>query len=129
MTACPAFALRQPFHYNSAKPDPCASEQFNYTQHLCLPIVNEQTCFGVLFLGAYGQEMWDTEEMHLFDMLAQSAGVALQRRGLFEKLEEKISDLKFSFEVGAGGARNLWRIQRRASKKPRSVFLIASSRF
>jgi len=101
MTACPAFALRQPFHYNPARPDPCASEQFNFTQHLCLPIVNEQACFGVLFLGAYGQEMWDTEEMHLFDMLAQSAGVALQRRGLFERLEEKISDLKFSFEVGA----------------------------
>jgi len=101
MTACPAFALRRPFHYSQTKGvEPCSSEQFNYARHLCLPIINEQTCFGVLFLGAYGNPTWDGEEIRLFEMLAQSVGLALQRRGLFEKLEEKIGDLKFSFEVG-----------------------------
>ena len=101
MTACPAFALRRPFHYRHKTGNLCSSEQFNFMQHLCLPIINETNCFGVLFLGAYGDTDWDAEEVHLFEMLAQSVGLALQRRSLFEKLEEKIGDLHFSFEVGA----------------------------
>ena len=101
MIACPAFARRAPFHYDRTRPEPCSSEQFNFTQHVCLPVTNEQVCFGVLFLGSYARPVWDTEELRLFTMLAQSVGVALQRRGLFEKLEEKITDLNFSFEVGA----------------------------
>lgn len=101
MHACPAFALRQPFRYDQRGGDPCSSEQFNYTKHLCLPIINEQECFGVLFLGTYIVEAWDPEELHLFEMLAQSIGIALQRKSLFEKLQEKITDLNFSFEVGA----------------------------
>jgi len=101
MSACPAFAQQRPFHYNTAQAEPCSSEQFNYTQHLCLPVMNEQVCFGVLFLGAYEKTRWDAEEIHLFNMLAQSVGLALQRRSLFEKLGEKITDLNFSFEVGA----------------------------
>ena len=101
MTACPAFALRQPFRYSQSEGEPCSSEQFYYAKHLCLPVMNENNCFGVLFLGTYGTHAWDAEEMHLFEMLAQSIGLTLQRRILFEKLEEKIGDLKFSFEVGA----------------------------
>src|SRR5207244_1895290 len=97
----PAFALRQPFTYSQTKGDPCLSEQFNYAKHLCLPVVIENHCFGVLFLGTYAGGPWDTEEIHLFEMLAQSIALTLQRRTLFEKLEEKIGDLKFSFEVGA----------------------------
>jgi len=100
MTACPAYALRKPFRYNQKEGEPCASEQFHFPQHLCLPITNESNCFGVLFLGTDAHEDWDTEEIHLFEMLAQSVGLALQRRGLIEKLEEKIGDLNFSFEVG-----------------------------
>jgi signal transduction histidine kinase len=101
MTACPAFALRRPFRYNRKEGTSCSSERFNYEQHLCLPIMNERNCFGVLFLGSYDEKEWEEEDVHLFEMLAQAVGLALQRHGLFEKLEEKISDLNFSFEVGA----------------------------
>ena len=101
MTACPAFALRQPFRYTQTTGEPCASEQFNYAKHLCLPVINESNCFGVMFLGTYAGNAWDTEEIHLFEMLAQSIALTLQRRTLFDVLEEKIGDLKFSFEVGA----------------------------
>ncbi len=101
MTACPAFALRQPFRYSQVDGEPCSSEQFNYAKHLCLPVINESSCFGVLFLGTFAAHPWDTEETHLFEMLAQSIALTLQRRTLFDKLEEKIGDLNFSFEVGA----------------------------
>src|SRR5262249_32503210 len=72
-----------------------------YARHMCLPLINESDCFGVLFLGAYGATEWGADEKHLFGMLTQAIALTLQRRVLFEKLEEKIGDLKFSFEVGA----------------------------
>jgi len=46
--ACPAFALRTPFRFDSHKGEPCHSEQFNYTAHLCLPVYSEKETFGVL---------------------------------------------------------------------------------
>src|ERR1700733_9085572 len=72
MTACPAFALRQPFRYSQSSGEPCSSEQFNYAKHLCLPVTTESHCFGVLFLGTFAPAAWDAEETHLFEMLAQS---------------------------------------------------------
>jgi signal transduction histidine kinase len=101
--ACPAFALRRPFRYDEDSVEPCRSEQFNYGKHLCVPLANEQECFGVLFLGSYGQEAWDPEELHLFNVFAQSIALTLQRKGLFDSLQEKVSELNFSFEVGATG--------------------------
>lgn len=101
MAACPAFSLKHPFRYSQAAGDPCPSEQFNYAKHLCLPVVNERDCFGVLFLGTYAPAPWDTEELRLFEMLAQSVALTLQRKTLFESLQEKITELNFSFEVGA----------------------------
>lgn len=100
MSACPAFALRKPFRYSQTSGDPCLSEQFNYFKHMCLPVMTENLSFGVLFLGTYGTNEWDTDEIHLYEMLAQAVALALQRRTLFEKLNEKIGELKFSFEVG-----------------------------
>ena len=101
MVACPAFALRRTFRFRQGHTDPCPSEQFNYAKHLCLPVANEQECFGVLFLGSYAKSSWDPEDLHLFDMLAQAIALTLHRRGLFETLQEKVGELNFSFEVGA----------------------------
>jgi signal transduction histidine kinase len=98
---CPAFAMRRAFTYSSSQGDPCPSERFNYAKHRCVPIVNEQDCFGVLFLGTYLETPWNAEELQLFEMLAQSIALTLQRKILFDKLEEKIMELHFSFEVGA----------------------------
>lgn len=98
--ACPAFSLKQPFRFRAGENEPCASEQFNYPQHLCLSITSDDDCFGTLFLGTYRKAPWGPEDLHLFDMLAQAIAMALHRRELFEKLEEKLSELHFSFEVG-----------------------------
>lgn len=99
--ACPAYALRKPFRHNQTDGEPCASEQFNYAKHLCLPVVYDPDCYGVLFLGSYGPKAWNAEDLHLFEMLAQSIALTLQRRSLFEKLQDKIVELNFSSEVGA----------------------------
>lgn len=99
--ACPAFALRRTFRFRQGQTDPCPSEQFNYARHLCLPVANEQECFGVLFLGSFATSPWDAEDLHLFDMLTQAIALTLHRRGLFETLQEKVGELNFSFEVGA----------------------------
>ena len=64
-------------------------------------VLGQIHCFGVLFLGTYAANDWNAEELQLFEMLAQAIALTLQRRTLFEKLEDKIKDLKFSFEVGA----------------------------
>ncbi len=101
--ACPAFALRKPFKFQQGQTHPCPSEQFAYAKHLCLPVANDQECFGVLFLASYAKAAWDPEDLHLFEMLAQAIALTLHRRGIFEKLQEKIGELKFSFEVGATG--------------------------
>ncbi len=98
--ACPAFALRKPFSYDQHKGDPCPSEQFNYTAHLCLPVTSEKDAFGVLFLGTYAPKPWDQEDIHFFETLAHSIALTLQRKALFERLQEKITELNFSFEVG-----------------------------
>lgn len=98
--ACPAFALRKPFSFRQGDQDPCASEQFNYRQHLCLPVMSDEETLGTLFLGTYRERKWAQEDYHLFDMLAQAIAIALHRHQLFETLEEKISELNFSFEVG-----------------------------
>lgn len=101
MSACPAYAFRSPFRYTQKKGDPCSSEQFNYQSHLCLPLVNENRSFGVLFLGTYEGTTWKEGDTQLFEMLAQAIALTLQRHTLFKRLEEKIADLRFSFEVGA----------------------------
>jgi signal transduction histidine kinase len=98
--ACPAFALRKPFSYDQAKSEPCKTEQFNYTAHLCLPVISEKDAFGVLFLGTYARETWDKEDVQFFETLAHSIALTLQRKALFERLQEKITELNFSFEVG-----------------------------
>lgn len=98
--ACPAFALRRPFRYDQVQGDPCPSEQFNYTAHLCLPVCGEKDTFGVLFLGTYAKRPWDQEDLHFFETLADSIALTLQRKTLFERLQEKITELNFSFEVG-----------------------------
>lgn len=98
--ACPAFGLRKPFRYRKNEEEACPSEQFNYAQHLCLPVLSDDDCFGTLFLGSYQSAPWAPEDLHLFDMLSQAIALALQRRKLFEHLEEKLSELNFSFEVG-----------------------------
>jgi signal transduction histidine kinase len=98
--ACPAFALRKPFAYSAHQGEPCPTEQFNYTSHLCLPVASEKEAFGVLFLGTYAVKPWDTEDIHFFETLAHSIALTLQRKALFERLQEKITELNFSFEVG-----------------------------
>ncbi|MFA5974863.1 MAG: ATP-binding protein [Elusimicrobiota bacterium] len=98
--ACPVFALRQPFRYRQAEGNPWFSEQFNYAKHLCLPILNDPDCYGVAFLGSYDTAPWNAEDLHLFDMLMQSIALTIHRRALFVKLQEKIAELNFSFEVG-----------------------------
>jgi signal transduction histidine kinase len=100
-SACPAFALRRAFRYTQTNGDPCRSEQFNYAKHLCLPMSTDDHCFGVLFLGSYEPPNWPAEDVHLFEMLAKSIALTLQRRALFENLQDKVSELNFSFEVGA----------------------------
>jgi signal transduction histidine kinase len=101
--ACPAFALRKPFHYDQRQEQPCPSEQFNYWKHLCIPLLNETDTSGVLFLASYEPSAWKPEEAHLFEMLAHAIGMALHRKQLFEHLQEKVTELDFSFEVGATG--------------------------
>jgi signal transduction histidine kinase len=98
--ACPAFALRKPFRYDQNHGEPCSSEQFNYTSHLCLPVASEKDVFGVLFLGTYAAKSWDREDVRFFETLAHSIALTLQRKALFERLQEKITELNFSFEVG-----------------------------
>lgn len=98
--ACPAFALRKPFTYDIHHHDPCPSEQFNYSAHLCLPVRSEKDIFGVLFLGTYSKTPWDSEDIRFFETLAHSVALTLQRKALFERLQEKITELNFSFEVG-----------------------------
>ena len=101
MIACPAFALRQPFRYSQKAGEPCSGRN-----NLITPITSafqllmRGTCFGVLFLGTFAPQGWDAEEIHLFEMLAQAVALTLQRRALLERLEEKITELNFSFEVG-----------------------------
>jgi signal transduction histidine kinase len=99
MSACPAFGTRQAFH-GSKEAAACPSGHFRYAKQICVPILNETQCFGVLFVASDRQRPWFEEESHLFDVLAQSIAWALQRKSLFEKLQEKISELNFSFEVG-----------------------------
>ncbi len=101
--ACPAFALRRPFHYNQTESDPCPSEQFNYAKHICLPVSNENQALGIIFIGSYQAAPWDAQESHVFEMLGQAIGLALQRKALFESLQDKITELDSSFEVGATG--------------------------
>jgi signal transduction histidine kinase len=98
--ACPAFALKTPFSYDQHNGTPCPSEQFNYTAHLCLPVYSEKDVFGVLFLGTYAQKPWDKEDIHFFEMLAHSIALTIQRKALFERLQGKMTELNFSFEVG-----------------------------
>ena len=43
---------------------------------------------------------WDQEDIHFFETLAHSVALTLQRKALFESLQEKITELNFSFEVG-----------------------------
>jgi signal transduction histidine kinase len=105
--ACPAFALRTPFRYHQQETDPCRSEQFNYSKHLCIPVRTENESLGVLFLGSYDASPWLPEDGHLFEMLAHSVAMALQRKRLFETLQEKVSELNYSFEVGATGLATL----------------------
>lgn len=101
MSACPAYAYRSPFQYSQKGGDPCSSEQFNYLCHLCLPLRNEDRTFGVLFLGTYEATRWQEGDIELFGMIAQAIALTLQRHSLYKRLEEKVSDLRFSFEVGA----------------------------
>ena len=98
--ACPAFALRQPFSFSQTHGDPCPSEQFNYTAHLCLPVRSEKETFGVLLLGTYAARPWEPDDIRFFETLAHSVALTLQRKALFERLQEKITELNFSFEVG-----------------------------
>jgi K+-sensing histidine kinase KdpD len=98
--ACPAFALRRPFSYDQHQGEPCPSEQFNYTAHLCLPVSSEKDVFGVLFLGTYSKKAWDKQDIHFFEMLAHSIALTIQRKVLFERLQGKMTELNFSFEVG-----------------------------
>ena len=101
--ACPAFALRRRFQYHQASSDPCPSEQFNYAKHVCVPVLKDSECLGVLFLGSYQGEAWSAQETHLFEMLSHSIALILQRKSIFESLQDKVSELRFSFEVGATG--------------------------
>jgi signal transduction histidine kinase len=101
MSACPAYALHQPFNFHHGTSSPCPSEQFNYAKHRCLPVVYENECYGVLFLGSYAGSDWTSEENHLFRILTQAMALALQRKTTFERLQEKIAELNVTFEVGA----------------------------
>jgi signal transduction histidine kinase len=102
MSACPAWSLRRPFSYCQRSGDsPCPGEQFDYPAHACLPVATDKECYGVLFLGTYHPTPWDSDDFHFFGVLAESIAFILQRKALLERLQEKISDLNFSFEVGA----------------------------
>jgi|GEM_PF-2112048 len=100
MGACPALSGKRSFQHTRGKNEPCASEQFTYGKHLCIPLVDGRESFGVLFLAADSPKPWDAQELHLFNVLSQSIALSLQRRSMFDKLQEKISELHFSFEVG-----------------------------
>lgn len=100
ITACPAFALRRTFKFEKDETKPCPSEQFNYQKHICIPVAYENDSFGVLFLGSYNEKSWTEEEMHLYAMIAHAIALTLQRKAMFDRLEEKISELRVSFEVG-----------------------------
>ncbi len=101
VAACPAYQMKKPFRYQKTEGHPCQSERFNYSRHLCLPIIYEEESFGVLFVGSYAAGEWTVEENHLFTLITQAIALTLQRRNAFERLQEKIEELKFSFEVGA----------------------------
>ncbi len=101
MSGCPAYVCKAPFGYTQSSGEPCASEQFNYTRHLCIPLLSEEVNFGVLFLGSYSGNSWHEEETHLFRTLTHAIALTLQRHALFHRLGEKLGDLRFSFEVGA----------------------------
>jgi len=100
MSVCPALAEKRLFQHVRGKTTACPSEQFSYGKHLCLPLVDGRDSFGVLFLATDSDAPWDPQELHLFNVLAQSIALSLQRRFMFDKLQEKISELHFSFEVG-----------------------------
>lgn len=102
MSACPALCHRRPFAYSAARrPAACSSEQFNFAKHLCIPLMDGRDSFGVLFLASSSADEWESEDEHLFHVLSQAMALSLQRRLMFDKLQEKISELHFSFEVGA----------------------------
>jgi len=101
MSACPALTGRHPYNYSRTHQNPCPSEQFSYGKHLCLPLLDGRDSFGVLFLSTEKEDAWDPQDLNVFEMLAQAIALSFQRRSMFDKLQEKISELHFSFEVGA----------------------------
>ena len=93
-------AGKRVFQHVRGKTTPCPSEQFSYGKHLCLPLVDGRDSFGVLFLATDAATPWAQQDLHLFNVLAQAIALSLQRRTMFDKLQEKIAELHFSFEVG-----------------------------
>jgi len=100
ITACPAFALGRPYEYQKGHSEACPSEQFHYAKHLCQPVSHEQDTFGVLFLSSDSDLPWSDEEIHFFTMMTHAMALTLQRKATFDHLEEKIKELRVSFEVG-----------------------------
>jgi signal transduction histidine kinase len=100
MSACPAMSEKRLFEYARGRTLECSSEKFSYGKHLCIPLVDGRDSFGILFLATDSAKAWDPQELHLFNVLAQAIALCMQRRSMFDKLQEKISELHFSFEVG-----------------------------
>jgi len=101
ITACPAMSEKRLFQHTRHKSPECPSEKFTYGKHLCLPLADDRESFGILFLATESITPWDPQELQLFNVLAQAIALSLQRRSMFDKLQEKISELHFSFEVGS----------------------------
>jgi len=92
MHACPAAAGNRPFDLEDARTGTgCATEQFSFGSHLCLPISgSENETFGVLFCGSPIPHAFGTSERQFLYFVARSMGLAVQRLKRMAELRKAV---------------------------------------
>lgn len=90
VSSCPAVKTQSPFFLKDAKNEPaCPTESFEFGSHLCIPISGtENESFGVLFAGSSMPNAFEEEDIRLFQFIARSLGLSMQRVKRMEELRK-----------------------------------------
>lgn len=81
MNACPAMVSNQILLMHDPEKDPCCPVQtFPFLSHACVPVSGVgNECLGVLHVGSLRPAAFDSEDLQLFQFVARSLALCLQR--------------------------------------------------